>query len=416
MAARASRTRSAVGALALAILLASCATGADVEDETVGANPTASPSPSAEPTPEPTTFTTQNGTASFAVPAGWTVEDTSELDPVSNHGGPVWLNRVALVDADGTPRAHYGDGYADDVGAAVERLVVQSLPMGDGLHAAAWWSTAGEGDVWHVEAAVVADLDAPSRTVVPEGFDRLHAFTADLAVVPECASVIDEASATACLEAPGTTEALELLATLELEALPWDAMPEGVDPQTEVPWVDYVSADGALAFSHPASWSILTHDPGSGAVGDTFVTLVTPDGYQALDIRLSSWVPEPSRCDATATDPYWTPIEVLSGEPVAPFVDPAIAPSSPLQLATFTFGGDGNDGTSGAAILRADHLALGCFDPRLPIADGSLEVTTPWGTDMEGLIYDLYPGGAGFVGSYEHDVMLEVARSVTVTL
>lgn len=238
MAARGSRIRIAIGAIALATLLASCATGAEVDDATVGASATPSPTPtatptpssSAEPTPEPTTFTTQNGTASFELPAGWTVEDTSVLDPQSNHGGPIWRNSVTLLDAHGQRRATYADGYGDDVGAAEDRGVVQSIPMSHDLHAAAWWASTLDGTSWTATATVVQDLDAPWTSVLPEGFDRLHSFSAALSEVPECALVVDEATAVACLEAPGTTEALELLATLELEPLPWDAMPEGVDP------------------------------------------------------------------------------------------------------------------------------------------------------------------------------------------
>lgn len=412
MAARASRIRTAIAGFALATLLASCATGTDVDEESVGASATPSPTASPEPTPEPTTFTTQNGTASFALPHGWTVEDTSELDPLSNHGGPVWLNSVALLDAHGTPRAHYGDGYADDVGAAGPTGTVQSIAMVDGLHAAAWWSTSGEGDDWHVDAAVVADVASPNRTVVPEGFDRLHSFSADLAAVPECASVTDEASAVACLEAAGTTEALELLATLELEPLPWDAMPEGVDPQTDVPWVEFTSVDGAVRFSHPASWPIVAHDPAAGAAGDAFVTVVTPDGFQALDVRLSTVTPQQvaSWCEL-APDDDWSPFTSLSSEGVAPVADPALAPGQ-LELATFAL----ESGQVGVAVLPIDRVAAGCFDPTIALSEGFLSVSTPFGTDATGLIYDRFPAGVDFVGSYEHDVMLEVARSVTISL
>lgn len=409
MAARASRTRSVVAALALAAVLTSCATGAEVEDETVGASQT--PSPSASPSPEPTTFTTQNGTASFALPSGWTVDDSSSL--MQNFDGQLqWNNVVQVLDAGGATRASYSDGYGSDISGGGEEEVVQSLPMAGATTAVAWWSHDPESGAWRVDAAVVTDTEDPFHVVPSPVEGRFASFVADLSAAPECASILDEAAAVTCLESPSVTETLAVLASLELTDLPWDAMPEGVDPQTDVPWVEFASADGAIAFSYPASWPIVTHELGSGAEGDTFVTLVTPDGYQALDIRRSAWVPVPSRSDATKTDPYWTPMDVHSGEPIAPFVDPAMAPRSPLQLATFTFGGDGSDGTMGVATLRADHVALGCFDPRLPAADGSLEVSTPWGTDMEGLVYDRYPGGVGFVGSYEHDVMLAGAGSV----
>ncbi|SDH38959.1 hypothetical protein [Agrococcus jejuensis] len=412
MAARASRIATTIGAIALATLLASCTPAVDVDDETVGASATPTPSASPEPTPEPTRFTTRNGTASFEVPAGWTVEDTSALQPRSNHGGPIWQNSVALVDEDGVRRAAYLDGYGDDVRAASELGDVRSIPAADGLHAAVWWTSPvdGSGSVW-METGVVADPAAPFSTVVPEGFDRLHTFVATLTNVPECASVVDRATATACLDAPGTTEALELLATLELEPLPWDAMPEGVDPVADAPWIEHTTPDGALTFSYPSSWSLVTHDVVAGGPGGTFVTLVTPDGYQALDIR-TGMASGPWGCDPAQPNGSPVPIEVLSGEAVDPFATASIDPGADIQLVTFDFGG----GTTGVALLRAPDVAVGCYDPSILAGSGLLSVTTPWGTDMQGLIYHRYPGGVGFVGSYEHGVMLEVARSVAVNV
>jgi hypothetical protein len=403
------RTRAIIMTALLAAALGGCASEApeaEVETETVGSSPSAEPTP--EPTPEPTMFTTRNGTATFLLPVGWTVEDTSVLDPTSNHGGPIWQNVVALLDDAGVTRATYADGYADDVGAAVELGVVQSIPMADGLHAASWWSTTGEGEIWHVHATVVQDLERPGTSVQPDGFDRLHSFSADLSIVPGCAEVVDGASAIACLEAPGATDALELLATLDLAALPWDAMPDDVDPQAGEPWVDVVSADGTIAFSHPESWTVLDQERSADPLL-TFLTLVTPDGYEALDVRLlAGTAPPASRCE----QPEWRaemPIALLSSEVVDPVVDAALDPGG-LELATFDFG----FGDVGVAILPADRVAAGCFDPVVAIGQATFEVSTPYGTDAPGMIYEGFPGGVGFVGSPEHAVMLDVVRSVEV--
>ncbi|GAA2175299.1 hypothetical protein GCM10009846_24610 [Agrococcus versicolor] len=398
------RTHGAIAAAILTVVLAGCAAPAqEVEQEQVGSSPSAAPSaaPSVEPALEPTTFTTRNGTAWFLLPDGWTVEDTSMLDPLSDRGGPVWQNQIVLRDAEGAERAAYADGYADDVGAAMEVDVVRSIPMADGLHAAAWWSTTGEGDVWHVHATVVQDLAQPGSTVRPEGFDRLHSFSAGLASVPACAAVVDEATAITCLESPGATDALELLATLDLAALPWDAMPDDVDPQADVPWIEFVSADGAIAFSHPASWTV-RDQPWSE---HPFLTLVTPDGSEALDVRLD---PGAAPHAASCEQPEWAAemrFTLLSAEAVEPAADAA-----PLELATFRLG----SGDIGVAIMTADRVAQGCLEPEIVLGQAILQVTTPYATDAPGMILERFPGGAGFVGSYEHAVMLDVARSVEV--
>ncbi|MFC7432179.1 MULTISPECIES: hypothetical protein [unclassified Agrococcus] len=67
--------------------------------------------------------------------------------------------------------------------------------------------------------------------------------------------------------------ALELLATLELVAVPWDAMPEGVDPQADVPWVGHVSPDGGIV---RASTPYQTDAP--GLVDDRYADRRLPVG------------------------------------------------------------------------------------------------------------------------------------------
>lgn len=401
--ARASRIVTTIGAIALATLLASCAPAVEVDEETVGASATPSASP------EPTTFTTQNGTASFELPAGWTVEDTSALQPQSNHGGPIWQNSVALLDEDGERRATYGDGYGDDVGAADDTGVVQSIAMAHGLHAAAWWSSTLEGTSWTATATVVHDLDSPWTSVMPEGFDRLHSFSAELSDVPECSSVVDEASAVACLEAPGVTEALELLATLELDPLPWDAMPEGVDPQADVPWVDFATPDGTIAFSYPASWSVV--DQSSPDLG-AFVTLVTPDGFHALDVATQR--DHPIHPFTSACAPGGTPLgpwTVLERRPIEP-LDGALAGGAASGLETVTFEAD--DLVVVSMLLTAD-VDAGCLEQSILVPGGIVRATTPFQTDAPGLVYDLFPDRRLPLDSYEHGVIVEVLGTLRVT-
>ncbi|QCR20147.1 hypothetical protein [Agrococcus sp. SGAir0287] len=408
MIARAHRSRIAtsIGALTAAALLAGCAAAAEPEEVDLGAP---SPSPSASPTPtaEPTTVTTQNGTASFALPAGWTVQDDSLLEPMSNHGGPIWQNWLTVLDEDAVVRARYGDGYADDVGAAADRGVVQAIAMPGGLHAAAWWSTAADG-VWQVQATVVDDPSDPNGSVMLDGVDRLHSFSSDLAAVPECGSVVDEASAIACLEAPDTTEVLELLATLELEPLPWDAMPDGVDPVADVPWVDYVSADGGIAFSHPEGWTVEELSSPDGP----FVVLSTPDGFQALDVATYRDRAEfPFVSDCAPGTAGLGPFTVLERVPIEPLVG-ALQGTAASTLEAVTL--EVADLVI-VAVLSTSDVDAGCLDPGVLVAGGMIRATTPYQTDAPGLIYDRYADRRLPVGSYEHRVIVEVLGTLRLS-
>lgn len=226
------RMTTTMGAALAVVVLAGCAAGSlDPDPESVGQPPSASPTPSStpEPTPEPsatgTTFTTQNGTASITLPEGWTVVDSSRLVAQNHRGLPQWDNVLQLLDADGASRASYYDGYGSDVGAAVDTGVVRSLPMAGATTAVAWWSHDPLSGTWFATAAVVTDPDDPTTTVLSPVEGRLLAFGADLSAAPECASIVDEATAVACLESPAIAETLAVLATLELTDVPWDAMP-----------------------------------------------------------------------------------------------------------------------------------------------------------------------------------------------
>lgn len=228
------RTMTTIGAAFAVVLLASCAAGAfDPDPVDVGqppsaspaASPAASPSPAPEPSATGTTFTTQNGTASITLPEGWTVVDSSRLVEQNHRGLPQWDNVLQLLDADGASRASYYDGYGSDVGAAVDTSVVQTMPMAGETTAAAWWSHDPDSGTWFATAAVVMDPEDPFTTVPSPVEGRLLSFVADLSAAPECTSIVDEASAVACLESPAIAETLAVLATLEPTDVPWDAMP-----------------------------------------------------------------------------------------------------------------------------------------------------------------------------------------------
>lgn len=177
------------------------------------------------------------------------------------------------------------------------------------------------------------------------------------------------------------------------------------EPEAE-PWVDYVSPDGAIAFSMPASWSVKEW------AGGASVTLVTPDGYDAVDLAAtssSSATPYLSPCDDPSVPAYG--FEVVGSEPIAPLAWDAIGTASaPLELVTLRL----DDGFVGVGILEAHRVAAGCIDHAVPVDGGGIRVTTPWATDAEGLIYDRYPEIGGLLGTPEHRVIVEVLRTLQV--
>lgn len=231
---RGTRTWSAaVGAAATLALASGCAPGTLDDDPAstdagASASLSASPSPTQEPVEptEPVTFTTQNGTTSFTLPAGWTVRDTSSLS-LDHDGEDVWSNSLVLVDASGADRITYLDPTADGVGAAVDAFdVVQALPLQHRIVAAAWWVSYGAASgttTYSVQAALVEDPSNPSAVIAMSG--GLATVAGVLEGIPECAAIDSEAAAVACLESDAVTETLQVLARYEPHDVPDGAMP-----------------------------------------------------------------------------------------------------------------------------------------------------------------------------------------------
>ncbi len=218
-------------------------TGA-AQDPAPSADPTASPTaaptgPAAAPTAEPTasagegqTFVTQIGNASFELPSGWTVRDESGVR-LDHDGRDQWMNSVAVLDDGGRELLRYIDGAIDAQGQITEgwamveqRPIAGALPDAGGLPtaAASWWVEDDAGV--HVFAAVtlVPDGEAPWG-IVPAGDARLAQFVADLSLLDGCQQVLNAAEAVACLESDDVVELMAVLATLEQQAVPRDAMP-----------------------------------------------------------------------------------------------------------------------------------------------------------------------------------------------
>ena len=190
----------------------------------------------------------------------------------------------------------------------------------------------------------------------------------------------------------------------------------GAAPAPEEPLVDdveayatFTSADGAIAFAHPGSWTVRELPlPGLG----TLVTLERSGGVIMLDI----WVAPlqdvgPSICDASSADR--SPMVVVESEPIDVLANGGATSAPALELATVELG----DGLGGVAILQASHAGIDCLDLAVPVGSSTLVASTPWRGGSETLVYDAYPGGAiDFVGSFEHGRLLEVLRSLEISV
>lgn len=222
---RVGTARATAVALAAVVALTGCADGAPGASTAPGGAPSSEPSVGGDAALE--RFETQNGTAAFGVPSGWTITEESMVMP--NHAGDdQWVNSVRLVDAAGATRLTYSDGFLDDAFAdgefelVDERPIAQS-PPGEQLSAFAWWSAA---DIGWPQVHVGAQQDgSPPRPVFTAVEGRTGAFFAHLDVLEICTGVTDAAGAQACLASPEVAEAMAVLETLEVMDVPWDAMP-----------------------------------------------------------------------------------------------------------------------------------------------------------------------------------------------
>lgn len=219
---------------------AALATGAPI-GETVSHSPapapTATTAPAADLVPSDdvaelagASFTTRNGTATFAVPEGWTARDTSVVGV--NHGGDdQWVNQVVLLDEHGRERVRYQDGYLSDVGwgeipwALVEQRPIAQSPSGGELAATAWWMQQPGGELWVMASVTPVTADGPPNTYLAEAEGRFGVFSADVTSIAGCEAVTDASEAEACLSSPAVLSGLAVLASVELHDVPWDAMP-----------------------------------------------------------------------------------------------------------------------------------------------------------------------------------------------
>lgn len=241
-----------VVALLAAAVLVGCA---QPVDQPAGEGQSASPAPRAE-TPsqsaatserssEPTEtrqeiatgdrqeVATPNGTAAFRIPPGWTAQLTGER--VDYDGETHWVNEITLADAAGELHMRYVDGPFDDVGAVAHFGVTRATPVAtlddaerrerDDVepghldhHAIAWWTSADRSTFTaHAALANSATGESPPTSIVIDGERSISLGTVE--------TFTSEADAVAWLESDDVTLLLEIVATLDLTAIPAPALP-----------------------------------------------------------------------------------------------------------------------------------------------------------------------------------------------
>lgn len=194
---------------------------------TPAAEPSAS-APDTEPTME--AFTTQNGTATFEVPATWTIDDRSEV-AVNFDDEPQWMNDVWLIDEQGRAILHYGDGPFSDAGAAtldweaLDERPLGTTPAGGEIAAVAWW--VGDVDQPETMNVGVAEMAAgePPWGIFREVEGRAGTFVAEVELLDMCAEVSTLEAAEACLTSREVRGLMTVLESLQVHDVPWDAMP-----------------------------------------------------------------------------------------------------------------------------------------------------------------------------------------------
>ncbi|GEK81334.1 hypothetical protein [Agrococcus baldri] len=219
---------------------ASPASVAPRTEEDASPPPQASEAPAEEPGPveqrpapmpvHPGAFTTQYGSASFTMPAGWSGTDRSWSVPDPDTGSPTWINIVEL-DGPGVRLSYldtpqFGGSWSFDP----ERWQgVDARPVGDDDLAQAFWTVEHDR---YVPRVALTFLEAPNDWGFEEGAVRSPVWFGDSAsnyrfeaAFDERPSFASEAEAVEFLQSPVAVAALEAIASIELTGIDGHTMP-----------------------------------------------------------------------------------------------------------------------------------------------------------------------------------------------
>lgn len=226
----------------------------------VGCAP-AAPAPPVEPDATWQVVETQNGSASFRIPAAWSIDDRSSMRPDASgaalNDAPGWVNEILVLDEHGAQRLRYEDtpfSSASTWAPSDDPVVVEEVPAGQGL-AVESWVDASTTCVLLCSTSYVARMQVlqggSQQILVGDATDRrVHVFGSSLQDLEEQAFG-SEQDARAHLTASDARIAQAVLSTIEVEAVGGSAVPPGIAAPTTFAWT---TPNGSASMDIPISW------------------------------------------------------------------------------------------------------------------------------------------------------------------
>ncbi|MGM1030667.1 MAG: hypothetical protein ACQEWM_12485 [Actinomycetota bacterium] len=194
---------------------------------------------------------TQNGSMRMRIPAGWVVDDSSRVRTISERQG--WSNEISIAVPDGGVLT-YVDGLWGDAGAApLEIQVVEQIPIGHGLAAAAWWEHFGEGS-HSVGVGIIETASEPYRAFHLDDHPRLYSLNYYDEAFHD--GFDSQAAAEDYLASDLIGLVLDAMATVEFSD-DQEALPTAVGVQHEgTTYLPYTTRNGSATFFVPQDWWI----------------------------------------------------------------------------------------------------------------------------------------------------------------
>lgn len=226
----------------------------------VGCAP-AAPAPPVEPDATWQVVETQNGSASFRIPDGWSIDDRSSMRPdplgMARNDAPGWVNEILVLDERGEQRLRYEDTPFSEASAwapSLDPAIVEEVPAGSELTVESWVDASSGCGLICIPSymARMQVLQSGSQQIlVGDASDRrVHVFGYSLDDL-EAQAFGSEQDARAHLTASDARIAQAVLTTLEVEAVGGSALPPGVGAPTTFAWT---TANGSASMQIPVAW------------------------------------------------------------------------------------------------------------------------------------------------------------------
>lgn len=226
----------------------------------VGCAP-AAPAPPVDPDATWQVVETQNDSASFRIPEGWSVDDRSSMRPdalgTALNDAPGWVNEILVLDEHGEQRLRYEDTPFSEASAwapSDDPAVVEEVPAAQDLTVESWVD-ASTTCVLVCSTSYMARMQVlqnGSQQILVSGVDghRVHVFGYEEQDL-EDQGFDSEQDARAHLTASDARIAQAVLTTLEVEAVGGSAVPPGVEAPTTFEWT---TANGSASMQIPVAW------------------------------------------------------------------------------------------------------------------------------------------------------------------